>query len=126
MRKTALVLLAALVVLVPVAVSAEEPDALQLEAMRSGKYLLVDFGLDRCSSCIRMRKLLEGIADEISPTVTTKILNINKEAELSMKYQVMLIPAQIIISPEGELVYQHTGLLKEIKLREALKKVGAI
>ena len=126
MRKTALMLLAALVVLAPVYVPAEGPDALQLEAMESGKYLLVDFGLDRCVSCIRMRKLLEGIADEISPTVTTKILNINKEAELSMKYQVMLIPAQIIISPEGKLVYEHTGLLKEIKLREALKKVGAI
>lgn len=81
--------------------------------------VLVDFWATWCGPCRMQGPILEKLADEL-PEVSFCKVNVDDNAELAVKYQIMSIPA-LLIFKDGKLAKQIVGLTQAAELKQALK-----
>ncbi|MBQ6894980.1 MAG: thioredoxin [Clostridia bacterium] len=81
--------------------------------------VLVDFWASWCGPCKMIAPVIEEIANEFEGRVKVGKVNVDDEAELSIKYQVMSIPT-ILIFENGEITNKAIGYRSKEELIELL------
>lgn len=82
-------------------------DSFEREVLQADKPVLVDFWAKWCGPCQRLGPLIGLIADE-HPEIKVCKVDIDREPELAMKYQVMHIPT-LMVFKNGQVVNQSVG-----------------
>ena len=79
----------------------------QEEVMNSDKKVLIDFWASWCGPCRMVSPVIEEIATE-RPDIKVCKVNVDEEQELAAAFQVMSIPA-LIVMENGKVVNQAVG-----------------
>lgn len=90
----------------------------QQEVINSEKTVLVDFYATWCGPCKMMSPILENIAEENANVKVVKV-DIDKNQDLAMQYNVMSIPTMIIFK-NGEATKTFVGVTDKHNLSDAL------
>lgn len=64
-------------------------DNFEEEVLKSDKPVLLDFWADWCGPCKMMSPVVEELADELEGQVKVGKVNVDEEAALALKYQIM-------------------------------------
>jgi thioredoxin 1 len=87
------------------------------QVLESNIPVLVDFWAPWCRPCLMAAPVLEELANEYANKITFAKLDVDQNAQIAAKYNIMAIP-NLIIFKEGKPVSQIVGY----KPKEALKK----
>lgn len=79
------------------------------EVLNESKPVLVDFYADWCGPCKMMAPIIEEVGKQIQGKGKVGKVNVDKNQDLAMKYNIMSIPT-IIIFKEGKEVKRFVGL----------------
>lgn len=79
----------------------------QEEVMNSDKKVLIDFWASWCGPCRMVSPVIEEIATE-RPDIKVCKVNVDEEQELAAAFQVMSIPA-LVVMENGKVVNQAVG-----------------
>ena len=90
----------------------------QQEVINSEKTVLVDFYATWCGPCKMMSPILENIAEENTHVKVVKV-DIDKNQDLAMQYNVMSIPTMIIFK-NGEATKRFVGVTDKHNISDAL------
>jgi len=82
---------------------------------------LVDFWAPWCGPCQMLLPILEELSEEIKDDVKICKVNVDENAELASKYQIMSIPA-IKIFKNGEIIDEATGMQTKEELIALIEK----
>ena len=89
------------------------------EVIKSEKPVLIDFYADWCGPCKMLSPIIDEIAEENSEIKVVKV-NVDDSQDLAMKYQVMSIPALVVIK-NGEEVNRSVGLIDKSQVVNLIK-----
>ena len=78
------------------------------KVLKSHKKVLVDFFAPWCGPCQMMGQVIDEISEEIKDKSFIYKVNIDEQADLASKYNVMSIPT-ILIFENGKIIDQQTG-----------------
>lgn len=81
--------------------------------------VLVDFWATWCAPCKMIGPIVEELSEELAGKVVFGKLNVDKQPELAMQFQVMSIPT-LILFDKGEIVNKKIGFMPKEKLVEML------
>ena len=89
------------------------------EVIKSEKTVLIDFYADWCGPCKMMSPIIDEIAEENDSIKVGKV-NVDDNAEVSTKYQIMSIPT-ILVVKNGEVTAQFVGVTSKEEIENAIK-----
>jgi thioredoxin 1 len=87
------------------------------KVLKADKPVLLDFYSDSCIPCKRMAGPLGDIEDDYEGKLYVYKVNVNFDAELAEKYQVMSAPTLVVIV-NGEEKNRMTGAAGKDKIKE--------
>lgn len=70
----------------------------QKEVMESEKTVLVDFWAEWCGPCKMQSPIIDALAEELDGKVKFGKVNVDDEAALALKYQIMSIPTIVVMN----------------------------
>ncbi len=85
------------------------------EILNQEPLVLVDFFADWCGPCQAMQPILKAAKEKLGDRVRILKIDVDKNQELSRRYEVMSIP-QLMIFRNGKLVWQKTGMVQSAEL----------
>ena len=91
------------------------------EVLSSDVPVLVDFWASWCGPCEMVGPLIEELSDEFSGKAKIAKVDIDKEGELAMRFNVMSIPT-IIVFKNGEVADQSVGAFPKGHYSDMLTK----
>jgi thioredoxin 1 len=80
---------------------------------------LLDFGRGVCIPCKKMAPILQELLEEYKGRVIIKIIEIDREKELTQVNRIRLIPTQIFFDSKNREIFRHEGFMD----KEAIKKI---
>jgi len=80
---------------------------------------LLDFGRGICIPCKKMAPVLQELSEEHKGRIIIKIIEIDRENELTIVNRIRLIPTQIFFDSKNREVFRHEGFMD----KEAIKKI---
>ena len=80
----------------------------EAEVLKSDKPVLLDFYADWCGPCRMLSPIIEEIAGE-HPEIKVGKINVDEEPDLAQAYQIMSIPALLVIK-NGKIVASSVGV----------------
>lgn len=89
------------------------------EVLKSKETVLVDFYADWCGPCQMLSPIVDQIANERKDIKVCRI-NVDKEQDLAIKYDVMSIPTLVVIK-NGEEVNRTVGLVDKNEILDMIK-----
>lgn len=92
------------------------------ELVASEKPVLVDFFAEWCGPCKAFAPILEKLKEEVGDSAQIVKIDVDKNQELSVKYDVKSIPT-VMIFQNGELKWRKTGSQTVAVLKEELEKL---
>ena len=95
-------------------------DNFEEEVLKSELPVLLDFWADWCAPCKMMSPVVEQLAEELDGKVKVGKVNVDEEAALALKYQVMSIPTFIVMK-HGIFEGKTMGVQTKEELLELLK-----
>jgi thioredoxin 1 len=95
----------------------------QLKVLDAAKPVLVDFGASWCGPCRMLDPILEGLADEYGDRVDFYAVDVDKNSDLAMQFNVMGVPT-VILFRDGEVVERITGFRpRKVLEKKIFKKI---
>lgn len=82
--------------------------------LKADKPVMVDFWASWCGPCRMLGPIVEEISEERDDIIVCKV-NVDEEAELAMKYNVMSIP-MVAVFKNGELYKKSIGAVPKSEL----------
>ena len=93
------------------------------EVINSGKTVLVDFSAEWCGPCKMMAPILKELADITGPDVKILKVDVDKNQEAAMAYQVQSVPT-LIVFKNGVVKWRQSGVVPAQQLKSILEKLG--
>lgn len=110
--------------------SAQELPALGPQAidpvLRSGSWVLLEFGGQNCVPCRRMQPVLTEVARRLGPGGKVHNVWVTDHPQVARRFRVMVMPTQVLFDPKGKEVLRHQGFWEQEALLRALKDRGAL
>lgn len=94
-------------------------DNFESEVLNASGKVLVDFWAVWCGPCKMIAPVIEEIAEDFAGSVKVGKVNVDNEAELSIKYGIVSIPT-ILIFENGQIVNKAIGYHTKEELIELL------
>lgn len=91
------------------------------ELIKGEKPILVDFYATWCGPCRVMSPILEDLRKTVGDKALIIKVDVDEEAELSLRYNVQSVPT-LMIFKKGELVWRETGIRQAHLLEHVLEK----
>ena len=82
--------------------------------------VLVDFWAEWCGPCKMMSPVVDELADELEGRVKVGKVNVDEEAALALKYQIMSIPT-LVVMKNGVFQNKAIGVQTKEEVLELLK-----
>lgn len=95
-------------------------DNFEQEVLAAKIPVILDFWAEWCGPCQMQRPVFEALADELDGKVKFGKVNVDEEAALALKYQVMSIPT-LIVMQYGIFKTKAIGLQNREEILELLK-----
>jgi len=92
------------------------------EVLKNDKPVLVDFWAPWCGPCQMMDPIIEELAKKMEGKVKIGKINVDKNSETAMKYEIMSIPA-LKIFKDGKIVKELVGMQAKEVLEAELAKI---
>jgi thioredoxin 1 len=73
--------------------------------------MLMDLGADKCIPCKKMAPILEALRAEFAGRFDVVFIDVWKNREAAVPYQIRLIPTQIFFDEAGNELFRHEGFL---------------
>lgn len=89
------------------------------EVLKSELPVLLDFWADWCGPCKMMSPVVDELAEELAGKVKVGKVNVDEEAALSLKYQIMSIPT-LVVMKHGVCEGKSIGLQSKDEVMELL------
>lgn len=96
-------------------------DNFEAEVLNSDKPVLVDFWAEWCGPCQMVSPIIDELADDYVGKAKVCKINVDEQADLAMKYQVMSIPT-VMIFKNGEVVDKVVGARSKADFSDILSK----
>ena len=93
------------------------------EAAALGQPLVADFGMNRCSSCIKQSEAIEVLEGETLGRVGWKFIHIGGDEKTAARYKILLIPTLIFFDEHGVERYRYVGYMDAEAFREKLREL---
>lgn len=97
-------------------------DNFEEEVLASEKPVLLDFWADWCMPCKMQSPILDAFAEEMGDKLKVGKVNVDEEAALALKYQIMSIPT-LILMDKGIFVNKASGVQQAEELKEFVSEV---
>ena len=97
-----------------------------LNALKSGKPVLVDFGSNSCLPCRQMRPILHEVKKEHLGKAEVLVVNVYKYKSLASEHKIRTIPTLIFFDSNGKEVHRHQGFMSKNLILEQFRKMGII
>lgn len=109
-----LVVAASLIVVSPVAFSADatqatNPPATTNVTVKAKLPRLVDLGADRCIPCKKMAPILSELKTNYVGQLEVEFIDVWKKPDAAEPYKIRLIPTQIFCDANGKELFRHEG-----------------
>lgn len=91
------------------------------ELINGDKAVLVDFYADWCGPCKVQTPILKEVAAEINGKAQIIKIDVDKNQEISSRYQVQSIPT-LILFKKGQPVWRQTGVAGKQQLLDLFKQ----
>ncbi|MFZ4576510.1 MAG: thioredoxin [Phycisphaerales bacterium] len=78
------------------------------EVLQSDLPVLVDFWAPWCPPCVRLKPIVESLAEEMTGRIRVATVNVDENPELATKYSIRSIPALMIVKG-GQVVDSWVG-----------------
>ncbi len=85
---------------------------------------LLDFGRGICIPCKKMAPILQELSEEYKSRVIIKIIEIDREKELTRINRIRLIPTQIFFDAKNKEVFRHEGFMDKEAIKKVFEKMG--
>ncbi len=85
---------------------------------------LLDFGRGVCIPCKKMAPILQELSEEYKGRVIIKIIEIDREKELTQVNRIRLIPTQIFFDSKNKEVFRHEGFMEKERIKKVFEKMG--
>ena len=91
------------------------------EVIQSDKPVLVDFFADWCGPCKAMAPILKQVKDEVQDNASIIKIDIDKNQQTAMTYQVNSVPT-LMLFKQGKVLWRQSGVLPKNELVKKLKE----
>ena len=78
--------------------------------IKSGKPVLIDFFATWCGPCKMLAPVLKDVKDSLGERITILKIDVDRNQELSSKYQVRGVPTMILFQ-NGKQLWRQSGVL---------------
>jgi thioredoxin 1 len=85
---------------------------------------LLDFGRGVCIPCKKMAPILQELSEEYKGRVIIKIIEIDREKELTRVNRIRLIPTQIFFDSKNKEVCRHEGFMEKEAIKKMFQQMG--
>lgn len=92
-------------------------DNFEQEVLACSVPVILDFWADWCMPCKMQSPVLDAFAKEMGDKLKVGKVNVDEEAALALKYQIMSIPTLVLMN-QGEFVKRVSGLQQAEDLKE--------
>ena len=89
------------------------------EVLKSDKKVLVDFWATWCGPCQMVSPIIEELGEELTDVKVCKV-DVDKEPEISIQYNIMSIPT-LIVFENGEIANKTIGDCTKDEILDLLK-----
>ena len=89
------------------------------EVLKSDKKVLVDFWATWCGPCQMVSPIIEELGEELTDVKVCKV-DVDKEPEISIQYNIMSIPT-LIVFVNGEIANKTIGAWTKDEILDLLK-----
>ena len=72
-------------------------DSFDTDVLKADGAILVDFWAEWCAPCKMQSPVIEALAEELEGKVIFGKVNVDEEAALALKYQIMSIPTLVVM-----------------------------
>jgi thioredoxin 1 len=97
-------------------------DTFEQEVLQSQIAVLADFYSDSCVPCKRMSPVLAELEEENADSLKVAKININFDAELAEKYEILAAPT-LVLFKDGKETARLRGAVKKTDIEELIKNI---
>ncbi len=120
-RLSALFLMSALTL--PAQVPALDPAGLT-QTLKSGKWVVIEFGGPTCIPCKHMQPILADLQKQFGDRALVRNVYVTQYAKETKPYKIMVMPTQVVFDPSGKEVARHLGFWDKAEFVATLAKAG--
>ncbi len=102
------------------------PTQAQGAAPAPGKPALYEFGAKTCIPCQQMKQVMADLKASHGNQVEFRMVYMDENRPMFGQYQIVAIPTQVFLNPEGKEVDRHLGALTKEEVLQKLKQLKFI
>jgi len=94
------------------------------QALKSGKWSIIEFGGPTCVPCKRMQPILAELQQQFGPRALVRNFYVAEHPKAANAHRVMVMPTQVVFDASGREVVRHMGFWPREEFLAALAKAG--